>query len=90
MEHLLNVKEAAEYLNVSEMTIRRWTNDGSLPCYRVGGRRARRFKISDLTVFLESPPASRPSAPIALGPQGLAAPGGSHAGCGASSPNHLK
>ncbi len=78
MEHLLNVKEAAEYLNVSEMTIRRWTNDGSLPCYRVGGRRARRFKVSDLTAFLESPPANRPSAPIALGPQGLAAPGGSH------------
>ncbi len=78
MEHLLNVKEAAEYLNVSEMTIRRWTNSGSLACYRVGGRRARRFKISDLTAFLESKPAKRPSTAVALGLQGLAAPGGSH------------
>ncbi len=78
MEHLLNVKEAAEFLNVSEMTIRRWTNTGLLDCYRVGGRRARRFTISDLTAFLESESAKSPHAGVALGPRGLAAPGGAH------------
>jgi len=78
LEHLLNVREAAEFLNVSEMTIRRWTNNGLLACYRIGGRRVRRFKVSDLTAFLESKPAKRPPAGIALGPRGLAAPGGSH------------
>jgi len=30
LERLLNVREAAEFLNVSEMTVRRWTNEGSL------------------------------------------------------------
>lgn len=48
MERLLNVKEAADFLNVSEMTIRRWTNSGALRCYRVGGKRERRFHAQDL------------------------------------------
>jgi transcriptional repressor of dcmA and dcmR len=48
MERLLNVKEAANFLNVSEMTIRRWTNSGDLRCYRVGGKRERRFQAQDL------------------------------------------
>ena len=39
MERLLDIKDAAEFLNVSEMTIRRWTNSGKLKCYRVGGKR---------------------------------------------------
>ena len=39
MEHLLNIKDAAEFLNVSEMTIRRWTNLEKLKWYRLGGRR---------------------------------------------------
>jgi len=53
LERLLNIKEAAEFLNVSEMTVRRWTDNGSLRCYRVGGRRARRFKPQDLMAYLE-------------------------------------
>ncbi|MCL7488468.1 MAG: helix-turn-helix domain-containing protein [Desulfobulbaceae bacterium] len=53
MENLLNVKEAAEFLNVSEMTIRRWTNSGTLNCYRVGGKRERRFRAQDLQMYLE-------------------------------------
>jgi transcriptional repressor of dcmA and dcmR len=52
MEHLLNIKEAAQVLNVSEMSIRRWTNSGKLNCYRVGGKRERRFHMSDLEEFL--------------------------------------
>jgi len=39
MERLLDIKDAAGFLNVSAMTIRRWTNSGKLNCYRVGGKR---------------------------------------------------
>lgn len=52
MEGLLNIKEAARVLNVSEMSIRRWTNSGKLNCYRVGGKRERRFRMADLEEFL--------------------------------------
>lgn len=45
---LLTVAEAAEYLNVSKGTIRRWTNEGRLSCLRVGARKERRFVESEL------------------------------------------
>lgn len=50
---LLNIKQAAQFLNVSEISIRRWTDAGKLSCLRIGGRRERRFKQQDLTDFLE-------------------------------------
>lgn len=50
---LLNIKQAAQFLNVSEISIRRWTDAGKLSCLRIGGRRERRFKQEDLTEFLE-------------------------------------
>jgi transcriptional repressor of dcmA and dcmR len=81
---LLNIKQAAEFLNVSEVSLRRWTNDGRLPCLRVGRKRERRFRHEDLVAFLEArvPPATpppegpaRPDAPL-LG--GVAVRPGSH------------
>ncbi|WP_028325482.1 MEDS domain-containing protein [Desulfatirhabdium butyrativorans] len=79
MERLLNIREAATYLHVSEMTIRRWTNDGSLPCYRIGGRKARRFRMSDLEHYLQrTPDTTVPSFDVALGTDGLSVPDGSH------------
>ena len=56
-EPLLDIKQAALFLNVSETSLRRWTNDGRLACMRVGGRRERRFRRSDLVAFLERQPA---------------------------------
>lgn len=54
---LLNIKQAAAILNVSEVSLRRWTNEGSLPCVRVGKRRERRFRRSDLDAYVaESAP----------------------------------
>src|SRR2546422_3449557 len=53
-EQLLNIKQAAELLNVSEISLRRWTNEGRLACRRVGGRRERRFRRQDLLDFLEN------------------------------------
>ena len=53
MENLLTIKEAALFLNVSEMSLRRWTNTGKLKCYRVGGKNERRFTRQELERFLQ-------------------------------------
>ncbi len=78
MERLLNIREAAEFLNVSEMTVRRWTNKGALKCYRVGGRRARRFKPQDLMAYLEGGAISDDPTVVSLGFNGFEVPDGSH------------
>ena len=54
---LLDIKQAASLLQVSEASLRRWTNAGRLASFRVGGRLERRFRREDLLAFLESPPA---------------------------------
>ena len=50
---LLNIKEAAALLKVSEASLRRWTNSGRLACMRLGAKRERRFRRQDLMSFLE-------------------------------------
>jgi excisionase family DNA binding protein len=52
---LLDIREAAQFLNVSETSLRRWTNAGILPCLRIGRRRERRFRGADLLAFMEQP-----------------------------------
>lgn len=52
---LLDIKQAAALLQVSEASLRRWTNAGRLRSFRVGGRRERRFQRTDLLAFLEGP-----------------------------------
>ncbi len=52
-EALLNIKQAAKILNVSEISLRRWSDSGKLPCLRVGVRRERRFRSADLFAYLE-------------------------------------
>lgn len=79
MERLLNIREAAEILNVSEMTVRRWTNAGSLHCYRIGGKRERRFRSQDLQDYLDKggvQAGAAYDAPLGFG--GLTVPDGSH------------
>lgn len=79
MERLLNVKEVSSFLNVSEMTIRRWTNAGLLGCYRVGGKRERRFRSQDLQNYLEKGGLrADTSHPAYLGFGGLTVPDGTH------------
>jgi len=59
---LLDIGAAARLLNVSETSLRRWTNAGVLPCMRIGPRRERRFRRGDLMAFLEGPgSAQRPA-----------------------------
>lgn len=58
---LLDIAQAAAFLQVSETSLRRWTKSGRLRCFRVGGRRERRFRRADLLAFLEGAPAPSPS-----------------------------
>src|SRR3979490_3021485 len=53
-ERLLNIKQAAKLLNVSEVSLRRWTNEGRMACLRLGPKRERRFREEDLEAFMES------------------------------------
>src|SRR5438874_3463132 len=52
---LLNTREAAKFLRVSQASIRRWSDSGLLAARRVGRRRERRFKESDLQAFMQEP-----------------------------------
>ena len=60
---LLNIQQAAALLQVSETSLRRWTDQGKLACLRLGGRRERRFRRADLEAFMVREPAQlhRPS-----------------------------
>lgn len=50
-ERLLNIKQASEYLNVSDDTLRLWDKSGKLkPLKTAGGHR--RYRIEDLDKFL--------------------------------------
>lgn len=49
----LTTAEAAKFLKVSEASIRRWSDQGKLKCYRIGGRSERRFLESDILVGIE-------------------------------------
>jgi excisionase family DNA binding protein len=59
---LLDIAEAGRFLNVSETSLRRWTNSGALRCLRVGRRRERRFRRADLLAFTEQQPPRLPRA----------------------------
>lgn len=52
-DDLITIKQAARFLSVSEVSLRRWTDSGRLSCLRVGARRERRFRRGDLIAFLE-------------------------------------
>lgn len=58
---LLNTKEAARFLRVSEASIRRWSDSGLLPARRLGPRRERRFELSELEHFLGNTPGNGPA-----------------------------
>ena len=58
---LLDIAQAAALLRVSEASLRRWTNSGRLPCRRIGGRRERRFRRTDLMALLERDASDTPA-----------------------------
>jgi excisionase family DNA binding protein len=48
IDGLLTLDEAARYMSVSKVTLRRWTRIGILTCVRLGSRGDRRFRSEDL------------------------------------------
>jgi transcriptional repressor of dcmA and dcmR len=50
---IVPVGQASEILNVHPNTLRKWSDQGMIPCYRIGHRRDRRFALDDLAGFLE-------------------------------------
>src|SRR5437879_12576237 len=52
-DELLDIKQAAQFLKVSETSLRRWTNAGRLACLRVGRKRERRFRSEERRVGKE-------------------------------------
>lgn len=50
----LKVKEAARYLNLSESTVRKMSDTGELPCFKLG--RARYFPLDALNAWMKSLP----------------------------------
>lgn len=52
VEPLWTIDEVAAYLRVSIATVRRWTNGGLLPCYRLGNNKQRRFSRASILAFV--------------------------------------
>ncbi len=72
---LLNTREAARLLRVSEASIRRWSDSGLLPARRVGRRRERRFERTELERFLGEASGDRKTVPVSvLGLAGVSIP----------------
>jgi len=51
-ERLMDLKEVAAYLNVTDSAVYNWVQDGTLPAFRVG--RLWRFRRSELDKWLEA------------------------------------
>jgi excisionase family DNA binding protein len=52
LDPTLTLEDTARVLGVCPTTVRRYTNRGTLPCYRTIGQQ-RRFRLSDVLAFLE-------------------------------------
>jgi excisionase family DNA binding protein len=77
-EPLLDIEGAARFLGVSKTSLRRWTNSGLLACVRVGGRKERRFRLEDLTAFLQEQPVQGSRIQDHVSIDGLDLPYGTH------------
>ncbi len=53
VERLLNADEAGQFLGLKTSTIRRLTYTRELPCVRPTGKRAVRYRLSDLEKLLQ-------------------------------------
>lgn len=71
---LLDIHDAARFLRVSEVSVRRHTNSGALRCLRVGGRQERRFRRADLEAFVGAERPARTQAVTTRSPDTAASP----------------
>ncbi|OGD08832.1 hypothetical protein A2397_05300 [Candidatus Amesbacteria bacterium RIFOXYB1_FULL_44_23] len=51
---LIKIREAAELLGINPETLRRWDNEGRLNAVRIGKRKDRRYKLSDIQKIMNS------------------------------------
>jgi len=51
---LIKIREAAEMLGINPETLRRWDNEGRLNAVRIGKRKDRRYKLSDIQNIMNS------------------------------------
>lgn len=52
-QKLLRIREAANLLGVSVMTLRRWDNSGKLKAIKVSSRGDRRYSLEDVEAFIK-------------------------------------
>ena len=52
LRRMVTVGEASQILHVHPNTLRKWSDQGLIPTYRIGQRRDRRFAVEDLLAFL--------------------------------------
>ena len=52
-KRLIRIKKAAEMLDVSPLTLRRWDDKGILQAVRVGTRRDRRYDLEELEKLIK-------------------------------------
>lgn len=88
-DQLLTIEEAAQYLNVSKTSLRRWTKSEKLPCIRIGARQERRFYKSELDKFLIVADRS-PEPFVAAGTEALNIAGETSAQGDAVAPNAIR
>lgn len=58
----MTLDEAAAYLGVAKITLRRWTRNGQLACVRIGKRGDRRFRRKHLDECIRSKNKPEPKA----------------------------
>ncbi|MBU4223771.1 MerR family DNA-binding transcriptional regulator [Patescibacteria group bacterium] len=56
----LKIKEAADFLGVSELTLRNWDGKGKLTAYRHPVNNYRLYRIIDLEKFIEKIDKNKP------------------------------
>lgn len=49
--HLLNYQQAANYIGIHPVTLRRWVSERRVPCVRVAGSTVR-FRVEDIESML--------------------------------------
>ncbi len=52
-DRLLTTSQVAAHLNLHINTVRRWGNNGTLKCVRIGPRHDRRFRQGDIDEMLK-------------------------------------
>lgn len=65
---MLTTSDVARLLNVHINTVRRWSNQGILKAYRIGGRDDRRYEMNDIINFLTEVTAEAGPHPGKLSP----------------------